>query len=106
MIKWCKNCVLPDTRPNLFISKDGTCNACKLHKVRKNIDWKKQKKKLIKIFQKAKKTSKNNYDCLIPVSGGKDSTWQVLECLKYGLTPLTLTYKNRCPMPYYSHATS
>jgi len=93
MIKWCKNCVLPDTRPNLFILNDGKCNACKFHEVRKNIDWEKTKKKLIKIFQKAKKNSKNNYDCLIPVSGGKDSTWQVLECLKYGLTPLTLTYK-------------
>ena len=93
MIKWCKNCVLPNTRPNLFIFKDGTCNACKFHQVRKNIDWKKQKKKLNKILQKAKKSSKNNYDCLIPVSGGKDSTWQVLECLKYGLTPLALTYK-------------
>ena len=46
MIKWCKNCVLPDTRPNLFILNDGKCNACKFHEVRKNIDWKKQKKKI------------------------------------------------------------
>ena len=44
MIKWCKKCVLPDTRPNLILDKDGICNACKFHnKKNKNINWKKQK---------------------------------------------------------------
>ncbi len=94
MIKWCKKCVLPDTRPNLILDKDGICNACKFHnKKNKNINWKKQKKKLIQIFNFAKKKSKNNFDCLIPVSGGKDSIWQVVQCLKYGLKPLAVTYK-------------
>ena len=37
---------------------------------------------------------KNNFDCIIPVSGGKDSVWQVYQCLKYGLTPLAITYKS------------
>jgi hypothetical protein len=33
------------------------------------------------------------YDCVIPVSGGKDSTWQVVKCLEYGLNPLAVTWK-------------
>ena len=51
----------------------------------------KKKTNFEKIIQKIK--SKNLYDCLIPVSGGKDSTWQVLKMLSYGLSPLTFTYK-------------
>ena len=35
MINWCNNCVLPDTRPNLEILKDGMCNACKFHTLKK-----------------------------------------------------------------------
>ena len=90
---WCKKCVLPSTRPNLFIDKkDGICNACKFHQKRKKKYWNKKIIELKKIFFKAKIKSKNNYDCVIPVSGGKDSTWIVLTCLKYGLTPLAVTY--------------
>lgn len=93
MIQWCKNCVLPNTRPNLIILDNGICNACYFHKKRKNIDWKDKKRILNKIFYKILRLSKSNYDCLIPVSGGKDSTWQVIECLKNGLNPLAITYK-------------
>lgn len=95
MIKWCVKCVLPNTRPNLIIDKDGVCNACKFHdKKRAKVNWSKQKNKLIKIFNSIKKKSKNNFDCLIPVSGGKDSIWQVVECLKHGLKPLAVSYKS------------
>ena len=97
-IRWCNNCVLPNTRPNLSLDKFGICNAC-------NIKFDKKNKKLFKPLGKKKfsnlvkkilkKNSKNNYDCLIPVSGGKDSTWQVKKCLDYGLTPLAMTWK--CP---------
>ena len=51
MIKWGVKCVLPNTRPNLIIDKDGVCNACKFHdKKRAKVNWSKQKNKLIKIF--------------------------------------------------------
>jgi len=92
---WCSKCVLPSTRPNIIIDADGVCNACKYHKSKNDTkDWSKKKSELKKIFEKVKKKSKNNYDCLVPVSGGKDSTWQVLECLKYGLRVLAFTYKS------------
>ena len=94
-MNWCIKCVLPDTRPNLKILDDGVCNACKLHKIKKETkNWSKQKKKLEKIFEIVKNKNKNNYDCVIPVSGGKDSTWQVIECLRYNLTPLAVTRKS------------
>lgn len=90
---FCKSCILPNTRPNLTISEDGICNACKLNKTKKKIDWTKRKKELLKIINQIKFDNKNNYDCIIPVSGGKDSTWQVVESLKLGLKPLAVTWK-------------
>lgn len=48
-----------------------------------------RKKSFVKLIKKNK--SKNGYDCIIPVSGGKDSTYQVIKCLEYGLKPLCVT---------------
>ena len=92
-MKWCKSCVLPDTRPNIIIQNDGICNACHAHtKVKQKIDWVAREKAFQKVVDSAK--SKNSpYDCLIPVSGGKDSTWQTIKCLEYGLRPLAVTWK-------------
>ena len=91
-IKWCKKCILPDTRPNLKIDETGICNACQNHSSKKFIDWNERQEKLLKICEYAKKNSKG-YDCLIPVSGGKDSTWQTAKCLEMGLKPLAITWK-------------
>ena len=91
-MKWCKECVLPDTRPNLVIGSDGVCNACKQHKQKKVVDWDQRRKALEKVVAHAKKKSKG-YDCLVPVSGGKDSTWQVAICLEMGLNVLAVTWK-------------
>ena len=90
MIKWCKICILPDTRPNLNF-ENGICSICLNNQVeKKNLN--KRKKLLARIIKHTKLNSKT-YDCLIPVSGGKDSTWQVIQALELGLKPLTITWK-------------
>ena len=89
-MKYCKLCVLPDTRPNLYISRNGICSACQFNKLSKN--KKKNKKNFLQIIKKIKNNN-NLYDCLVPVSGGKDSTWQIVETLKHKLNPLAFTYK-------------
>ncbi|MFA4825898.1 MAG: N-acetyl sugar amidotransferase [Methanoregula sp.] len=91
-MKYCTQCILPDTRPNLTLDAEGICNACRTHESRPKIDWEKRERAFLKVIEHAKKQSKG-YDCLIPVSGGKDSTWQVMKCLEYGLNPLTVTWK-------------
>ena len=90
MISWCKKCLLPNTRPNLKF-KDNICSICRNNKIEK-IYSKKRLSLLNKIIKHAKQNSKT-YDCLIPVSGGKDSTWQVIKALELGLKPLTFTWK-------------
>ena len=89
---FCKKCILPDTRPNLKINIDGICNACIDNEKKSKINWYQRKKKQIEIIKPIKKLN-INYHCLIPVSGGKDSTWQVVECLKLGLKPLAISWK-------------
>jgi N-acetyl sugar amidotransferase len=91
-MNYCKRCVLPDTRPNLYINKNGICSACTAHENFKKINWSK-KIRLFKNLTKKIKKKNNLYDCLIPVSGGKDSTWQCVQLLKLNLNPLTFTYK-------------
>lgn len=92
-MKYCKECILPDTRPGLVIDTNGVCNACKNSKEKSVlIDWVAREKDFRRIVELAKSRSKG-YDCVIPVSGGKDSTWQVVKCLEYGLNPLAVTWK-------------
>ena len=57
-----------------------------------NIDWKKRERAFHMVVENAKALSQG-YDCLVPVSGGKDSFWQVVKCLEYGLHPLAVTWK-------------
>lgn len=89
-IKFCKNCLIPNTRPNITLNKNQICDVCV---GKKKIDWKKRKKKFLELIKSVKK-KKSNYDCLIPVSGGKDSTWQVKQALKYNLKPLCITWRS------------
>jgi len=91
-MKWCQSCVLPNTRPNLILDKDGICNACRNHQSKKIIDWNQRQEQLKKVVEDAKSRS-SGYDCLIPVSGGKDSTWQTIQCLELGLKPLAVTWR-------------
>jgi len=91
-VKWCKACVLPDTRPNIVIDEDGVCNACRNHDTKLEIDWIARREQLELVVQDAKGRA-NGYDCVIPVSGGKDSTWQTVQCLKLGLKPLAVTWR-------------
>jgi N-acetyl sugar amidotransferase len=91
-MRWCDKCILPDTRPNLTIGVDGICNACTSHGTKQEINWAAREKAFCKVVARVKEAT-HCYDCLIPVSGGKDSTWQVIKCLEYGLSPLAVTWK-------------
>ena len=91
-LKYCKSCILPNSRPNLYIGSEGVCNACLSNSKKKKVNWEVRRKNFLKIVKKIK-SKKAKYDCLIPVSGGKDSTWQVITALKYKLKPLCVTWK-------------
>lgn len=91
-MKYCNKCVLPDTRPGISIDSLGICSGCAGHKEKDRIDWGQRKKEFDSIIESARRGSRN-YDCVIPVSGGKDSTFQTVKCLEYGLKILAVTWK-------------
>ena len=91
LIRYCKRCILPETKPDLFIDEEGVCSACRYYENRPEIDWEQRKKEFISIVDKYRSKDGSTYDCIVPVSGGKDSTYQVLTLLKMGLKPLCVT---------------
>ncbi len=95
-IKYCKNCVTPNTRPDIDFDNFGICSACNSSVQKKKIiNWKKRFKDLKKILNKHKKLSKNkSYDCIVPVSGGKDSIYQTyILKKKFKMNPLAITWR-------------
>ena len=105
---FCKRCVASNQIPRsipeflhtrdrkgakyLNIHKDGICDPCKVHENRKKINWKEREKNLLKLLKKHRSNS-NQYDCLVPGSGGKDSAMQAhLLKYKYGMNPLCITW--------------
>lgn len=93
-MRWCARCILPDTRPNLNLDAEGVCNACRAHETKSGIDWDHRRGLLTEVVRFAmERAGDRGYDCIIPVSGGKDSTWQTVKCLELGLKPLAVTWK-------------
>ena len=91
MITYCTVCFLPSTKPDLFFDKNGICAACISYRDRKVIDWKRREIEFGQIIERIRSTSTSGWDCIVPVSGGKDSTAQVLKVLELGLNPLCVT---------------
>ena len=89
-MKYCKRCIIPDTRPDQIFDEEGICNACKSYDSNQTIDWKKRKSDLDKIIEKTKKHD-GQWNCVIPSSGGKDSTYQALRAKELGLNPVLVT---------------
>ncbi len=95
-MKICAQCVMPATKPDLHFDGNGMCDACQSQKSKnKTIDWEKRKKEFLVIIEKYKTHS--DYDCVIGVSGGKDSTYQVLKTLELGLNPLCICFEPTIP---------
>ncbi len=91
MIKYCTVCFLPSTKPDLYFDMSGICAACIAYRGRKMIDWKLRENEFHEIIARIRSTNKSEWDCIVPVSGGKDSTAQVLKVLELGLNPLCVT---------------
>src|ERR1039457_6481405 len=91
MLKYCTRCVMPDTKPDLKLDEQVVCNACRAYERRKEVDWDARRKELPALLDKYRSKNGSNWDCIVPVSGGKDSTFQVIRMLQLGLNPLCVT---------------
>lgn len=91
MLTYCKKCVMPDTKPDLHLDGEGVCNACRSYEQRQEVDWNSRYQELLNLLEKYRRPDGSNWDCIVPVSGGKDSTYQVVRMLQLGLNPLCVT---------------
>lgn len=96
---------MPNTRPGLTFNEQGICSACEgAEEKNKIIDWESRKKELKSIFDKFRSKDQLKYDCIVPVSGGKDSIYQV-HIIKnvFKMNPLCVTFRTDARTPLGEH---
>jgi N-acetyl sugar amidotransferase len=82
---------MPSTKPDLHMDSEGVCSACRNYEQRVEVDWDSRKTELKTLLEKYRSKDGSRHDCIVPVSGGKDSTYQVICMLKLGMNPLCVT---------------
>lgn len=86
---YCKECLYNNLKPDLFFNEQGVCSACTAFKQREKIDWVQREKEFKELCDRLI-SDKYQYHCIIPVSGGKDSHYQIIKAKEYGLNPLAV----------------
>ena len=91
---YCTRCCYPIVAATpLTLDKDGVCSGCRTHDEQKTVDWKRRERMFRELCDDYRSRDGKTYDCLIPVSGGKDSFFQIhLLKVVYGMNPLLVTY--------------
>ncbi|TGL45836.1 N-acetyl sugar amidotransferase [Leptospira perdikensis] len=96
-MKYCKRCLYSELHPlNITFDGEGVCSGCRVHEEKDILDWQFRLDKLKKILESYRNTSGNNYDCIIPVSGARDS-YYIVHTVKnvLGMNPLLVTYNKQ-----------
>ncbi|MAJ23535.1 MAG: LPS biosynthesis protein [Candidatus Pelagibacter sp.] len=93
-IYFCSNCVYPSSSAvSLDFDSENKCTGCQVVSEKKDVDWESRKFALFDILKEYEGKNNSNYDCVIPVSGGKDSYFQIHLVTKVlNLNPLLVTY--------------
>lgn len=99
-MKYCTKCLFPDTKPNLTFDEKGVCAACKYIVIKNEINWEERKEELKRLLDKHKSKDGANWDCIVPVSGGKDSHFQAWYIKsEFGINPLLVNFRPRDQTP-------
>ncbi|MDP3223365.1 MAG: N-acetyl sugar amidotransferase, partial [Rubrivivax sp.] len=94
-LQYCVRCCIPQTQEGVIFDELGVCQACQSAEQKIHIDWTQREKVLRGLLDEAKAKAGNNYDCIIPISGGKDSTFQLHVLTQvYGMKPLAVTFSH------------
>jgi len=94
-LRYCVRCCMPETQEGIDFDEMGICRACRSSEVKMHIDWAARERQLRRILTEAKAQNTDGYDCIIPISGGKDSMFQLHVLTKvYGMRPLAVTFSH------------
>jgi N-acetyl sugar amidotransferase len=93
-MNYCKRCLYPANHPlHLILDSQGVCSGCRVHEEKDSLDWNERGKKLERLLMSYRSSSRHNYDCIVPVSGARDSYF-IIHTVKnvYGMNPLVVSY--------------
>jgi len=94
-LRYCIRCCLPETTEGIRFDEMGICQACESSEQKIHINWKEREKQLREILDHYRALAVNDYDCIVPISGGKDSTFQLHVLTQvYGMKPLAVTFNH------------
>jgi N-acetyl sugar amidotransferase len=85
----CRVCVLPNTKPDLWFDDNGVCAACANFRNRPHVNWVARQNEFRETLSNL--AGSGAWDCIVPASGGKDSTYQILKIIEEGFRPLAVT---------------
>lgn len=92
---YCSRCCMPSTTEGVDFDEMGVCKACRSSEEKMRIDWSARRAELGDLLQTVKDNSGENYDCMVPISGGKDSAFQLhVLTREYGIRPLAVTFSH------------
>lgn len=103
-VQYCSRCIMPNTRPRVVFDREGVCNACQHAEEKWNIvDWDGRKKEFVNFIEPYR--SKNGaWDCIVPWSGGKDSSAVAYKLkFEFGMNPLLVTFSPQVPNEVGNH---
>lgn len=96
-MQFCTRCLYTDQHPlHLTFDKHGVCSGCRIHDEKDVLDWQERGERLREILEQYRCRSGNNYDCIVPVSGARDSYF-IVHTIKnvYRMNPLLVTYNKQ-----------
>jgi len=94
-LRYCTRCCMPETAEGLAFDEMGICQPCRSSEQKIHMNWVEREKGLREILDTYRSPDGSNYDCIVPVSGGKDSTFQLYVLTQvYGLRPLAVTFSH------------
>jgi len=98
-IVFCNKCLTPSSRPRISFDNEGVCNACRNAEEKARIDWAERREQFLRLIAPLReRAERGEYSCIVPWSGGKDSS-SIAHKLKFefGLNPLLVTYSPMIP---------
>lgn len=100
---YCNRCMYPAVAVNLSVDDEGVCSSCRVAEEFEKLTpefWQERRLRFERLIEEIRKSNKSDYDCIIPVSGGKDSYYQThVMVAEYGLKPLLVTYHGNNYLP-------
>jgi N-acetyl sugar amidotransferase len=95
VVRYCVRCCMPETAEGLAFDEMGICQPCRSSEQKIHMDWAARAKGLAEILETYRSKDGRNYDCIVPISGGKDSTFQLYVLTQvYGMRPLAVTFSH------------